>query len=166
MAFRSFSSSNAVSQKCRCRISLSRGNTSYSTESRDMVSRWALTIASETNPRQLGQLPFARLDRMQGLGAPVPARRLGLVVRGRPRVEVPAVVVEANLGVIDERLNIGRTLVLDEVEARDDIGHLHAGVVNVILYLDLVTQLAQHPYERVAQHRVAQVSDVRLPCWD
>ena len=97
---------------------------------------------------------------MQGLGAPVPARRLGFVMRGRPRVEVPAVVVEANLGVIDQRLDLAGPLALEKVKARDHIGHLHAGVVDVILYLDLVTQLAQHSDERVTQHRVAQVSDV------
>ena len=47
------------------------------------------------------------------------------------------------------------------MEADHDIGHLHAGVVDVVLHLDAVAEGAQHAHERVAQRGVAQVADVR-----
>ncbi len=41
------------------------------------------------------------------------------------------------------------------------VGHLHAGVVDVVLHLDGAAARAQHAHERVAQDRVAQMADVR-----
>jgi hypothetical protein len=46
-------------------------------------------------------------------------------------------------------------------EADDHVGHLHAGVVDVVLHLHGHAAEAQHPHERVAQRGVAQVPDVR-----
>ena len=46
------------------------------------------------------------------------------------------------------------------VEAHHHVGHLHAGVVDVVLHLDLAAARAQHAHEGVAQHGVAQVADV------
>ena len=46
-------------------------------------------------------------------------------------------------------------------EADDDVGDLDAGVVDVVLDLDLASQEAEQPAERVAERRVAQVTDVR-----
>ena len=47
------------------------------------------------------------------------------------------------------------------MEADHHVGHLHAGVVDVVLHLDAAAARPQHAYERVAEHRVAQVADVR-----
>ena len=41
------------------------------------------------------------------------------------------------------------------------IGHLHAGVIDVILYIHLLPGGAQQAHKRVAQNGVAQVADVR-----
>ena len=42
-----------------------------------------------------------------------------------------------------------------------DVGHLHAGIVDVILHFHRAAGGAQHAHERIAQNGVAQVSDVR-----
>ena len=47
------------------------------------------------------------------------------------------------------------------MEADHHVGHLHAGVVDVVLHLDALPARAQHAHERIAQRGVAQVPDVR-----
>ena len=46
-------------------------------------------------------------------------------------------------------------------EADDHVGHLHAGVVDVVLHIDLLAGGAQQAHEGVAQNGVAQMADVR-----
>ena len=46
-------------------------------------------------------------------------------------------------------------------EADDDVGHLDAGVVDVVLNVDLMAGGAEHADEGVAEDGVAQVADVR-----
>ena len=46
-------------------------------------------------------------------------------------------------------------------KADRDVGDLDAGVVDVVLDLDLAAEEPQQPAERVAERRVAQVADVR-----
>ena len=46
-------------------------------------------------------------------------------------------------------------------KAHHHIGHLHAGVVDVVLHIDLLPGSAQQADECVAQNGVAQMSDVR-----
>ena len=41
------------------------------------------------------------------------------------------------------------------------VGNLDAGVIDVILHIDLLPGGAQHAHKRVAQNRVAQMADVR-----
>ena len=50
---------------------------------------------------------------------------------------------------------------LERLKADDDIGDLHAGVVDVVLDLDRASLKAQQPDQRVAERGVAQVADVR-----
>ena len=52
-------------------------------------------------------------------------------------------------------------LVFELAEADDDVGDLDAGVVDVVLDLDLAPLEAEQPSERVAGRRVAEVADVR-----
>ena len=54
-----------------------------------------------------------------------------------------------------------RFLPLELAESDDDVGHLHAGVVDVVLHLDRNAAEALHADERVAERGVPQVSDVR-----
>ena len=46
-------------------------------------------------------------------------------------------------------------------EADDDVGHLDAGVVDVVLHFDGRAAEAQHAHERVAERGVPQMADVR-----
>ena len=46
-------------------------------------------------------------------------------------------------------------------QAGDDVGDLDAGVVEIVLHLDVVAQEALAADEDVAEHGVAQVADVR-----
>ncbi len=50
---------------------------------------------------------------------------------------------------------------LDHAEADDDVGDLHAGVVDVVLHLDRDAAEAQHAHQRVAERGIAQMADVR-----
>ena len=50
---------------------------------------------------------------------------------------------------------------LELPEPDDDVGDLHAGVVDVVLDFDLASLEAQQPAEGVAEGGVAQVPDVR-----
>jgi hypothetical protein len=47
------------------------------------------------------------------------------------------------------------------MKAHHHIGHLHAGVIDVVLHLHALAAGAHHAHERVAQRGVAQVPDVR-----
>ena len=60
-----------------------------------------------------------------------------------------------------ERLHAGEVASLERREADDDVGDLHAGVVDVVLHLDRPALKAQQPHERVAERRVPQMADVR-----
>ena len=46
------------------------------------------------------------------------------------------------------------------LEAHDHVGDLHAGVVDVVLHLDVSPPLSQQRTKRVAEAGVAQVTDV------
>ena len=59
------------------------------------------------------------------------------------------------------RADLVERFVLELAEADDDVGDLHAGVVDVVLHFDRRAAEAQHAHERVAERRVAQVADVR-----
>ena len=59
------------------------------------------------------------------------------------------------------RAHLGERLVFELAEPDDDVGDLHAGVVDVVLDLDLAAEKAQQPAEGVAERRVAEVPDVR-----
>ena len=59
------------------------------------------------------------------------------------------------------RADVVERLVLELAEADDDVGDLDAGVVDVVLDLDLAAEEAEQPAERVAERGVAQMADVR-----
>ena len=64
------------------------------------------------------------------------------------------------LRVGDKRAHIGGSFLFQIVKADDDIGHLDAGVIDVVLHFDLAAAVAEHADEGVAQDGVAQVADV------
>src|SRR5262245_41175393 len=51
------------------------------------------------------------------------------------------------------------------LQADDDIGHLHARVIDVILNLDVAPGGFEDSHEGIADRRVAQVTDVRRFVW-
>ena len=59
------------------------------------------------------------------------------------------------------RAHAGEVLALELAEADGDVGDLDAGVVDVVLDLDLAAEIAEQPAERVAERGVAEVADVR-----
>ena len=106
-----------------------------------------------------GGLVVAALDLVQRGGADRQPRLVLLVPLGDARVQVPAVVVEARA--IGDCPDLGERLVFELAEPDGDVGHLHAGVVDVVLDLDLAPEEPQQPAECVAERRVAEVPDVR-----
>ncbi len=100
-----FSNSNAASQKCRCRISLSRGRKSYSMSRRSMVSRCRRNTAVEMSSAiSASSLPPCSMacsasDRAFScsLSAFVPLRDAS--------VEIPAVIIKTRRG-IDQCHNV------------------------------------------------------------
>ena len=79
-------------------------------------------------------------------------------------VEVPAVVIDSlpfflQLG--EQLLHSGEVQVFEVSEADDDVGYLHAGVVDVVLHVDALACGFEQAHEGVSQDGVAQVADVR-----
>ncbi len=56
--------------------------------------------------------------------------------------------------------NLGERLAGQVPESDDDVGDLHAGVVDVVLHLDRNAAEAQHAHQRVAERGVSKVADV------
>ena len=81
-----------------------------------------------------------------------------LVPLRHPRVEVPAVVVEP--GLRDEPAHVADVLALELPQPDHHVGHLHAGVVDVVLDLDVGPAEPQQPAQGVAEGGVAEVADV------
>ena len=81
----------------------------------------------------------------------VPFRDLG--------IQVPAVVIEP--GRIGDAADPVERLPFQLPESDDDVRHLDAGVVDVVLDFDRRVAEPQHADERVAERGVAQVTDVR-----
>ena len=81
-----------------------------------------------------------------------------LVPRGDARVDVPAEVIEAWLaGVL---LDLVFRSLLDVDETDNNISDLYAGVVDVVLDVDLTSAGAQQANEGIAKDGVAEVADV------
>ena len=85
---------------------------------------------------------------------------LAVIARGAG-VEIPTKVIETSVWVGDESANVSGRFLFKIMKADHNIGHLYAGVVDVVLHFDIATAVAQHADERVAQNGVAQVADVR-----
>ena len=59
------------------------------------------------------------------------------------------------------RADVVEALVLELAESHDDVGDLHARVVDVVLHFDRNAAEPLHAHERVAERGVPQVADVR-----
>jgi len=74
-------------------------------------------------------------------------------------VQVPTPVVKAGLRC--KCADFGERFLSHVLKADDDVGDLHAGVVDIVLHLDVFTGVAQDTCDRVAQNGVANVADMR-----
>ena len=101
----------------------------------------------------------AVFELVQRPGSNVEPALVGLVPFGDPRVQVPAVVVKP--GRLGDVPDIVDRLLLEFLEADDDVGDLNAHVVDVVLHFDRRAAKPEHPHQRVAERGVAQVADVR-----
>ena len=90
--------------------------------------------ASGDELRYGGGVGAAVFHVMQGGGANLQPLLVFLVPLRDARVEIPAVVVEPR-GIGDSAHAV-QIFLLELAEADDDIGHLHAGVVDVVLHFD------------------------------
>ena len=104
---------------------------------------------------------FARafFDRFQHFAAQGEARFVFLEKARDARVQIPAVIIEFRLR--GQGANFRRRFLGDVEESDDHVRNLHAGVVDVILHFDALPGAAQQAHERIAQHGVAQVADMR-----
>ena len=84
-----------------------------------------------------------------------------VVILKNARVEVPAVVIEAQRRVLNQPLDVRVAFLFQMDKAHHHIGNLHAGVVNVVLDLHALAAETQQPHEGVAKDGVPQVADVR-----
>ena len=101
----------------------------------------------------------AVLDVVKRCGADREPLTVLFVPLGHARIEIPAVVIESRR--LREMTNLVQTLLFELAEPDRDVGDLHAGIVDVILDLDLAAEEAEQAAERVSERRIAQVTDVR-----
>ena len=88
--------------------------------------------------------------------------RLRFVLRQqlrRARIQIPAVVIELRLA--REHLHADRRALLHLQESDYDVRHLHACIVDVVLHLHAISRKFQNPRERISQHSVPHMPDVR-----
>ncbi len=113
------------------------------------------------NRRDFRQRVAAFLDRVERRVSDVKAALVGRVPLGDSRVEIPAVVIESDVGVGDERLHAVEIPALERGETDNNISDLDTRVVDVVLHLDHPALKAEEPHERVAERRVSKMPDVR-----
>ena len=82
-----------------------------------------------------------------------------LVPLGGARINVPAVVVEARLA--GKLFDLGPRFLFKMKKPNYHVGNLYAGIVDVVLDIHFPAGKSQQTDERVSQHSVAQVSDMR-----
>ena len=116
-------------------------------------------MRSTMSGAHVGHLAAAAFQVVQRCGTNRQPLLVALVPFGDPRVEIPAVVVES--GGLSEMPHVGEGQVLELAESDDDVGHLDAGVVDVVLHFDRRVAEAQDARERVAERRIPQMADVR-----
>jgi len=107
----------------------------------------------------VGVLVATVLDVVQGLGPDGQPLPVAVVPLGHPSVEIPAVVVER--GGRGNFANLLQGLLFEHAKADNYIGHLHPGVVDVVLYLDGDASEAQHADQRIAERGIPEMTDVR-----
>ena len=116
----------------------------------------------------IGRLVAAELQLMQSRIPQLFARFVfrvrsaGIPLRSA-RIEVPAVVVDSLaflLEFVEQGVRVGQRLAFKMDKTNHYIGHLHSGVVNVVLDIHFLPGGAQQADERVTEDGVAQMAHV------
>ena len=108
----------------------------------------------------LRRLVVALFDLLQPLRAGLVFGIVLFVKTRRLGVEVPAVEIELSSRMFDQRPNFGEGSLLDVDEPHDDVGHLHAGVIDIVLDLNLTPCKPKDSDEGVSDHGVSQMADM------
>lgn len=128
----------------------------------------ALDVARRDVIGELGGRVVAGFDQVQNLGAFGFEVFVGLIFLPNARVKIPAIVVERLARGIElsvEGLDRFEIAAFDVNEANDDVSHLNARVINVILHLDTLAVRRQDTLKRIAKHRIPDMPDVRGFVW-
>ncbi len=126
-----------------------------------MVARCRSTIRRATSSSHRGTLPLLLLESVEGVSPQLLPAGVLAVPAADAGVEIPAVVVEG----LGERGDLGDGLALDVAEADDHVGDLNAGVVDVVLDLDLASQGAQDSAPAGRRGRRCAGGRCGPPCW-
>ena len=126
--------------------------------SRAIVAQVGAHDAIDDEGAHRGGLVAAVLEIVERGGTDGEPALVLLVPLGDARIEIPAVVVET--GRVGDALDLVERLPFELPKPDDDVGHLDAGVVDVVLDFDRRVAEPEHPHERVAERRVPQVADV------
>ena len=106
-----------------------------------------------------GGLRAAVLEVVQRTRARLEVLALLLVPLGDARVQIPAVIVEPRA--LGDLADAGEVASFELAKPDDDVGDLHAEVVDVVLDLDWRAAKLQRARQRVAERGVAEMADVR-----
>ena len=112
--------------------------------------------AARDEAAHLGALADPGFEAVQRLATQLLALGILFVPLADLGVDIPTAVVER----LADGGDLGDRQVLEVDEADHDVGHLHAGVVDVVLHLDRYALGAQPAHQQVAEHGVSQVADV------
>ena len=127
----------------------------------ETVHRFKMSTQHGSRNQFCDRRRFARwvFDGMQRIATRLQICFVVLVPLRNAGIQIPAVVVEARLS--SERFDFGARFFLDVRETNDHIGHLHTGIVDVILHIHFPARITQQPNKRVSEHRIPQVTDMR-----
>ena len=105
----------------------------------------------------LGAVPL--LDRLERRPAQLQSSLIRFAVFRDARVQVPAQIIE--LRTLGQTANILSRFLFEMKEGENHVGDLDAGIVDIVLHLNAAAGKVFEANERVAEHRVAQVADMR-----
>src|SRR5262250_844868 len=103
----------------------------------------------------LGRLVSTFFERVERLQSNLLVSRILFVPLRNTCIEIPAVIVERlgrPLALLNKSLNIRQRAAFQMLESNYNIGHLNAGIVDVILHIDVIVGRSQKANKSVAQN--------------
>ncbi len=124
-----------------------------------MVSRWRRRTATEIRSGDKGGFVAACFDVMQRLQTNLPILLCLPHTSARCGHRDPS--SNNQSAVARELLDLGAGFFLQVQKADNDVRNLHAGIVDIVLYIHFPAGKTQQANEGVAQDGIAQVADMR-----